>query len=368
MNKLASVLALTITSACVTHQADDFRISTLPGQSSDRPRSHATSPSQDLDTSPDNLQLSHILGRLLSPAGKLLSSDRQVVNKISSPVPAGSLEEATIAAILIHRSQEASAFAQETLDEQELDGDGAPQTSVDYGAQTDTNQISLEALASEWGVRIDHALKNNPYLSGHTIMSLALKAVESPTQSLPFREAVREALRIQSSKWIALHERLGPALTLPQTEGSSSEDAVGNPGDAIAPSLPYRPNQLNDQDSLLIEAQDLIGKHDYIAAIDLLQKLEHSHVLFETAQEKIKEASNLAVQDLRKRAAKSFQSAIPVSDHKAKLSYLLEAKQYLEEAITKYPAADQIATVRQNLSVINKNLSMVEDPAPPSEQ
>ena len=74
------------------------------------------------------------------------------------------------------------------------------------------------------------------------------------------------------------------------------------------------------------------------------------------AQEKIKEASNLAVQDLRRKAAKAFQSSIPVADRRARSAYLEDARKYLQAALDLYPQADQIPTVQQNLNVINKNL------------
>jgi lipid II:glycine glycyltransferase (peptidoglycan interpeptide bridge formation enzyme) len=78
-----------------------------------------------------------------------------------------------------------------------------------------------------------------------------------------------------------------------------------------------------------------------------------------TAQEKVKEFSNRGVQDLRRKAADAFQNARPVSDPKARASYLQQAKGYLEEALKDYPDATLLPTVRDNLRMITRDLEQL---------
>ena len=71
----------------------------------------------------------------------------------------------------------------------------------------------------------------------------------------------------------------------------------------------------------------------------------------------------MAVQELRKKAALAFQSAMPVNDPRIRADYLKQAKGFLEEAIKSYPDATQLPTVRDNLSVISRDLERIESDA-----
>ena len=73
----------------------------------------------------------------------------------------------------------------------------------------------------------------------------------------------------------------------------------------------------------------------------------------------------MAVQDLRQKAARAFQSSLPVVDIKTKAAYLVEAKNYLEEALKEFPAADHLATVRENLAVITRDLQTISEETSP---
>jgi hypothetical protein len=70
----------------------------------------------------------------------------------------------------------------------------------------------------------------------------------------------------------------------------------------------------------------------------------------------------MAVRDLRRRAAQSFSAAVQATDPGSKGSYLEKAKSLLEEALNRYPDADQLGTVRDNLTVIVRDIDRLKLP------
>jgi hypothetical protein len=82
-------------------------------------------------------------------------------------------------------------------------------------------------------------------------------------------------------------------------------------------------------------------------------------MVYSDAEVKIREYSNKAVDELRRKAAQSFQSAVHISDMKARKNHLSEASRYLQEAIKNYPNSSQLETVQRNLNIINKNLEVL---------
>ncbi len=91
-----------------------------------------------------------------------------------------------------------------------------------------------------------------------------------------------------------------------------------------------------------------------------MARIDNRDPFFDQAREKIKIYSNRAVQDLRQKAAQAFQNAMPVADNRAKAAYLKQAKELLEQALKDYPVADQLDTVRDNLAVITRDLSGID--------
>ena len=86
--------------------------------------------------------------------------------------------------------------------------------------------------------------------------------------------------------------------------------------------------------------------------------------MLQIAQEKLIEISNKAVHDLRKRAALAFQKAGPITDRNTRAAYLNEAKIYLEQALTLYPQAENLHTVRSNLVIIARDLEKLRADTP----
>lgn len=141
-----------------------------------------------------------------------------------------------------------------------------------------------------------------------------------------------------------------PTLLPSGGAGAVAAGAAGSEG-AIPPGPPPAPGE-----HPLAEAQALADRGDYASAVKKAQAVPEGSPQATQAKDKIKEFSNLAVQDLRKKAASAFQTAMPVTDPKTKAEYLKQAKSFLEEALKDYPEATQLPTVRENLRIITQDL------------
>ncbi len=115
-----------------------------------------------------------------------------------------------------------------------------------------------------------------------------------------------------------------------------------------------------DNNTLLSEAQTLADQGQYLAAIRRLDKVTFPTAERDKADQKTKDYSAAAVQELRRKAAQAFQTARPAIDKATRLRYLEEAKRYLDEAIKNYPDAPQLPTVRENLSLILQEIERTE--------
>lgn len=77
------------------------------------------------------------------------------------------------------------------------------------------------------------------------------------------------------------------------------------------------------------------------------------------SQEKIQEATNLAAVAQRKQAASLFIKAVKARSSGNKTVMLLESKQLLQEVLRKYPQADIIDKVAQNLTTIEQHIAQL---------
>ena len=128
----------------------------------------------------------------------------------------------------------------------------------------------------------------------------------------------------------------------------------------LAQALPFGALQFGPDEDILRRGQQLLDEGHYKAALEAFGQLGEDSPFQTAALEKIQETSNLAVAELRRSAAKAFQTALPVRDRKARWHYLGQAKGYLEAALQNYPGAHQIATVRENLGVIESHLEALQ--------
>jgi outer membrane protein assembly factor BamD (BamD/ComL family) len=77
------------------------------------------------------------------------------------------------------------------------------------------------------------------------------------------------------------------------------------------------------------------------------------------AREKIQVATNLAAVAQRKQAASLFIKAVKARSSGNKTVMLLESKQLLQEVLRKYPQADIIDKVAQNLTTIEQHIAQL---------
>jgi hypothetical protein len=223
--------------------------------------------------------------------------------------------------------------------------------------------LTLESLAKERDINLADALAENPLLHGYGVAKAFFTAVSKPGNSPEFKTEIISALKNQASNWQTLAQDMNAATDAgtvpPQPEPSAAtpppETTAAAPDDALPPD----PAELHSSDSTLGEAQVLADRGDFKGAIKKAEAVDQASPLYNSAQEKVKEFSNRGVQDLRKRAAQAFQSAMPINDRKTRAQYLEQAKGYLEEALNSYPQASQLPTVRDNLRVISRDLEQV---------
>lgn len=294
--------------------------------------------------------------------------EHELVGTLAKAPASGSVEEAALALGLVKSVLNPLGKDQQTFIE--TDTEKAPETRTVPLAK---DSLTLEGLAKERDVSIADALAENPLLQGAGVAKAVLAAVSRPGNSPEFRTEITSALKNQANNWRMLSQDLNAAdqsaaALPPQAETSASPVGPGaalseQPGPSTpdaADALPPDPAELHASDATLGEAQSLADRGAYKDAIKKAQAIDQESPLYGSAQEKVKEFSNRGVQDLRKKAAQAFQSAMPINDRRTRAEYLKQAKGYLEEALTSYPQASQLPTVRDNLRVISRDLEQIQ--------
>lgn len=286
--------------------------------------------------------------RLSSPGARYTSMDTQITNALAQNHKPGSINEAALAVAVLHEALLLNKTSTEQFEESDLSADT---TSGNINNKQIPKETSLEIISKKRNINLKQVLVKNPLLKTYTIYALTLKALDRSYNSFDFRSPLFAALKSETKKWVALATQ----LKIP-SEPSTTAEEPSTKDNEVQPALPYGSSGLQSDDIVLQQAQALIDKAKFKAAIDKLEKVQEDSPLYAAAQEKIREASHQAVQNLRQKASKAFQSAIPVTDVQAKMEYLKIARQHLETAINDFPEADQLSTVRENLSYINKEL------------
>ncbi|MBI2602138.1 MAG: hypothetical protein HYW48_03700 [Deltaproteobacteria bacterium] len=229
--------------------------------------------------------------------------------------------------------------------------------TVSDGADWGTFE-SLEGVAAAFEVSFADELASNPFLENPVVVDLALRALEKGNENLSYAMSIHKAIDTKRASWSTFQERL--IAFQKWHEGALS--AIQETGDTLsAPALPVFMEELKSGEDILKRGQEYIDQSKFQESIALLRTIDASNIHHSAAEEKIKEAANKAVAELRQKAARAFQSAIPVTDSKARNAYLRDARKFLLTALKLYPEADQIHTVKQNLNVINKNLELLNN-------
>ncbi len=299
-----------------------------------------------------------------SPSSTFTEQDRQFVRELPASPVAGSVTEAALALGLIKITLNPAAGDLPTFQEADLakapaaapapgaaPGAAAPAPAVAEVAKNKTP--SLEQLCKDHNLNLPDALVENPLLGSYGIAKQVHMALPVGANSAEFKNEILVAVKRQASLW----QEFSTSLNAPGEETLPVAAAATTPK---AEDLPPSAADLAGGDAALGDAQTLADRGNYQAAIRKASAVPTTSPMHPMAQEKIKEFSNLAVQELRKKAASAFQSAMPVTEAKTRAGYLKQAKTFLEEAIKNYPDATQLPTVRDNLRVISRDLEKLE--------
>jgi tetratricopeptide (TPR) repeat protein len=290
------------------------------------------------------LQLRVLIERLIyEPLSYVPEQDWQMAQdiknkKIKATPP---LQEAALVLIFTHQMMQNLATAQSPFLHQESGVEG---------------EVLLDAQLKKINIDIVQAFLHNRLLNNMHVAKMLNQAIRHGL--LTQASATQLQFAIQGFIEEVNHLR-GPVSQdhIPITEGSveASFDAPDR-----ANTQQHEAKKSDTAHGVLLDAQTYMDKGNYRPAIELLVAIPEEHQDYKIAQTKILDASNRGLQELRQKAAKSFQSAAPVRDVKAKIMYLKEAKSLLTQALNDYPKAAQVSTVQNNLSIIERQLAQLE--------
>ncbi len=242
-------------------------------------------------------------------------------------------------------------------------------TAVVIGDQPQVDRTRvLETRSRERGVDIISALASNPYLKTQGIYSLAWDASRLEGNSQVFGQNLLTVIKTEVLLWGDLARRLGletqavAAVPPAQAEATST---TGTPADSAAPaatpqtenlSTPLTPAENAEAAKILGKAQDLALKESFEKSVIEARKISQGAENYTLAQEYIKTWANKAVQDMRRQAANQYRLSSATNETGSKKAYLNKAKTFLQDALTKYPEASTLDTVKENLEIIEKEL------------
>ncbi len=233
-------------------------------------------------------------------------------------------------------------------------------------AVDNTSGLSLERTFAELQIDLASVIRANAHMKNHAALLLAKKLLSHTKNSDSYRAGLIAAIREKGTEWPDLMaDDAAPTETgsspIPAPEANSVPATQPAAEAPAAPAAPAASNlDLMGSDTLLIAAQKLADKRDYKAALDHVSRIKKEDPFYAQAQEKTKQYSTRAVKELRAKAAESFSNAAPLNDTSAKAVYLRQAKTFLEQALSDYPAADGLDSVKENLEAVNRQLEASE--------
>ncbi len=322
-------------------------------------------PPTDLSNPTSQVALVEFVRRHAGAKIALSAQDRTMIDQIiNGPSPQSLAAAALSLAILAEISNDGSSQPsnESSFEEQEL-----------YNSNTaaiqpiGVNSTPMSTYFTARGLSMVTCFKENTFLKTHSVFQrLQEYSVSLTGQSDPATAELNSIIAAEANRWSSL---------MSSSHSGESIDAIDShstrPITEHSTQVYFSPADLRSGDNVLMEAQDLAAAKRYSEAIAKAKIVSNQNPMFREAQDKIKTFSNEAVRELRQKAAQAFQNALPVADQQAKMAYLVEAKEYLETALQQYPMADQLDTVRENLSVISKDLSSLQtenDTERPSDQ
>ncbi|MCB9228505.1 MAG: hypothetical protein H6618_02750 [Deltaproteobacteria bacterium] len=329
-----------------TEMTEDLEIFTAPASEQDRAGS-----SEDQESAEKARHLAYA-SRLLNPSEAFIPGKDEIFLQALSDQPApGSAAEAALFVGLLRNFLWLREGA-EDFNRPVSNAEGAEDP-----IRHQTGPDSLEQMAQRRQIDLPAALLSNPLLKSASLQTMLLRALRlGRKQSKEFLSGIQNAIRQNMEEW----ERLNQDLSQSPQENTNSDDSTdsqqsptyGTTGSA----LPFDEETISTHETKLKEALALSERRQYPEALTILKTIPQDSLYQAEATDKIREISNLAVQELRHKAAKAFQSASPISDQATRSAYLEEAREHLESALKDFPDSDQLRTVRKNLDMINKAL------------
>lgn len=350
---------------------------------------------------PDADELAQFIQRAGDSSGPYTESDRKLIEPLTEggkkPAP-GSLQEAAVAIGIIRTAYNPLDAKASNFEESDLGGGNGitantnkaaavPATADAAASSSPLQRLETEAKAK--GIDLPNTLATNPWLQTENIYQLVIASTQlawnSPAAASagteaklpPYAQELKDALTKRVSAWATFGRKNGllvasssPSGTEPGPQGTAPSQQPAN-GATPPPSttpvvvpvgtpLAAGPQgDVREAEGLVAEAQATADKGDFDAAITLLGRVAPDSPQAAVAAEKLKAFSNKAVHSLRTKAAQAYTSAAPINDPDTRASYLERAKNYLQEALTRYPGADQLGTVRDNLAVITRDLAKI---------
>ena len=238
-----------------------------------------------------------------------------------------------------------------------------PEEEVELFSEDNPEIENLDILVKNYDINITEVLTKNRLLAFPYIHNFILISLKSMIVSNDLKEEIEAAIKTVATPWVEIYRRLAPEAfrILDDDNPEIIDQAEKKSIPTIKQAIPFFAGDITEGEDQLNKARKLANKHLYSEAISSLQAIAEDSPFMSTKKEMIKRYSNLAVKDLRRKAAQSFQNAIPAPGLDAKLGYLKEAEGHLIDALEEYPDADQLVKVRENLTIIQKRIKSVEN-------
>lgn len=303
--------------------------------------------------------------RMVVTENDYTENDRQIFNSIPVSPSGGTIHEAALV-IGVLRDVLTPIGAQREL----------PRASD--GASVSRN--SLQSKTQEKGVDLIEALSSNPYLKGRAVYLMAHDALQKGGNSSTFVQNLYSVLRKETSDWEQFATKLAGTNQSPNSAATAAlPNSASNAGVDAKPPIPsptvtppnMSPDQVNTSSSgltepsaegaqILAKAQELAAKEQIEQAILAAKKIPQNSESYSAARQNIKIWSDRATQDLRKQAASQYRASSSTNDPSGKRVYLGKARSLLEEALTRYPESSNLETIKENLEIINGELSRLD--------
>jgi len=316
-------------------------------------------------------EFSAFFARMSSLENEYTEKDRQIFLSIPGAPSGGTIHEAALVVGLLRDIVTpvgtSKSFKNNEIDSLETGEVKKPAADVSVEPVKTNPARVIEFRMREKGVDIVYALSSNPYLKSHGIYEMVWNVISIEGNSQIFVQNVSSILKSEVLLWGDLARKLGLETELVKTtESLSSEQNTtsgtieGNQG-PVDPSLAgtstlTTPEGNAEAEKLLTKAQEFATREDFDRAIAEAKKVPEGTQSYVGAQNNIKNWADRAVQALRKQAAQQFRSSSAAGDAMGKKTYLTKAKSYLQDALTKYPEASSLDTIKENIEIIDKEL------------